>query len=109
MTGKFYGKIGFAQTSEISPGVWRSIIEEKTYYGYILNGTTFNYEKSDKVNDDISLQNRIRIVADKYILENFHTIKYAEIMGAKWKVTGVSVQYPTITLTIGGVYNEGSD
>lgn len=106
---RYFGEIGFSQTSEVSPGVWKSSITKRKYYGYILNGTTFNYEKSDKVNDDISLQNRIRMVADKYILENFHTIKYAEIMGAKWKVTGVSVQYPTITLTIGGVYNEGSD
>ena len=30
---------------------------------------------------------------------------YVELMGEKWKVTDVEIQYPRLILSIGGVYN----
>ena len=38
-------------------------------------------------------------------LSNQKRMAYAEIMGTKWKISEVEVQYPRLILTIGGVWN----
>ena len=101
---KYYGKVGFAETKETSPGVWVEDIVEKNYYGDIVRNIR-NLESSGKVNDDISLSNNISIVSDPYAVENFHSIRYVEFMNAKWKVLKVEVNYPRLLLVLGGVYN----
>lgn len=103
---KFYGSIGYTETKETSPGVWEEVITERKYYGDL----TRNYRSlktDDKVNDDITISNQISVVADPYAYQNFHTMRYIEFMGAKWKITNVEVQYPRLNLTVGGVYNGG--
>ena len=60
---------------------------------------------NDGVNDDLSIANRFSIIADPNSANNFHSMKYIEYMGAKWKITNVEVQYPRLVLTIGGEFN----
>ena len=60
---------------------------------------------TDLVNDNINISNEFSIVADPYAINNFHAIRYVEFMGAKWKISNVSVQHPRLLLTAGGVYN----
>ena len=101
---KFYGKIGYAETKETKPGVWVEQITERSYYGDI----TRNYRRlqsAEQLNDDININNEIRIVADPYAIDNFHSMRYAEFMGTKWKITNVEVSYPRLILTLGGLYN----
>ena len=100
---KFFGAIGFTHAKEISPGVWNDTTERK-YFGDILRNTR-RLQSSDKVNDDISVSNKLSVVADPYAVENFHSIIYVKWMGARWKVTSVEVQYPRLILELGGVYN----
>ncbi len=101
---KFYGKIGYAITEESIPGVWTEKVVEKFYYGDLLRNTR-RIQSASQVNDSIDISNEISILADPYARENFHSMKYAEFMGAKWKITSVDVQYPRLILTVGGVYN----
>lgn len=101
---KFYGKIGYGVTSEIRPGVWDETITERPYYGDV-NKLSRRLESSDKVIDDITISNEISILADPFAYENFHTMKYVEYMGAKWKINKVEVRFPRLTLVTGGVYN----
>lgn len=101
---KFYGSIGYAVTTETSPGVWTETITEKKYYGDLQKNFR-KLQSSDKVNDDINIANEISIVSDPYANQNFHAMRYVEFMGAKWKITDVQVQYPRLILTIGGLYN----
>ena len=103
--GKFYGKIGYGQTAEGAPGVWVNVITTRQYYGDVLAFTRRYEEKGDKLNDDLNVNNKISIVADPFAYENFHTMRFIEWMGVKWKITNVEVQYPRLILTIGGVYN----
>lgn len=58
------------------------------------------------VNDNVTFQNRLSIVADPFAHENFGSMRYAEFGGVKWKVTDVKVQYPRLILTFGGIYHE---
>lgn len=101
---KFYGKIGYANTVETKPGVYEEQIIERSYYGDLIRNTR-RLQSADQVNDDINISNEISIVADPYATNNFHTMRYAVFMGAKWKISNVEVSYPRLILTLGGVYN----
>ena len=101
---KYYGIVGFAESVETSPGVWKEKIVKRPYYGDLIRNIR-NLQSSDQLNDNINVSNEISILADPYANENFHSIRYVEFMNAKWKVSSVSVQYPRLTLTIGGLYN----
>lgn len=102
---KWYGAIGYAETVETKPGVWKEQITERMYSGDLLRNTS-RFQNTDKLNDDINVLNEISIIADPYANQNFHLMRYAEFMGTKWKISNVEVQYPRLRLTIGGVYNE---
>lgn len=104
---KWFGKIGYAVTGETEPGVWEDTIVVRDYYGDLTSDRR-KRQSSGNVNDDINLANVISIIADPFAIENCSHMAYAEIMGAKWKITEVEVQYPRLILTIGGVYNENT-
>jgi hypothetical protein len=101
---KFYGTIGFAETEETKPGVWKEQIVERKYYGD-LNRNNRRLQTADKLNDDITISNEISIVADPYANNHFHSIRYVEFQGARWKVSNIDVQFPRLILTLGGLYN----
>lgn len=101
---KWFGKIGYAVTGETEPGVWEDTIVVRDYYGDLTSDRRKRQSSGD-INDDINLANVISIIADPFAIENCSHMAYAEIMGAKWKITEVEVQYPRLILTIGGVYN----
>jgi len=102
---KFYGEIGYAVTEETKPGVWKEQITTRMYCGDLIRNTR-KIQASDKLNDNINVANEISIIADPFANENFHSMRYAQFMGAKWKITNVEVRYPRLILTIGGVYND---
>lgn len=105
---KYYGKIGFCVTDESAPGVWaEDTIEERNYYGELTRNTR-RLQGREYLNDGVNVSNQISILADPYATANFHTMRYAEYMGVKWKVTDVEVQYPRLVLTLGGEYNGGN-
>lgn len=102
---KYYGNVGYRNTKEIRPGVWDTEnVVERHYYGDVLEPSR-RFSSSDKVNDDISVENRISIISDPFAIENFHNILYISWMGSNWKVTKVDVQFPRLILTLGGVYS----
>ena len=103
---KWFGKIGYAETEEISPGVWKEQIVEREYYGDLVRNTR-RLQTADKLNDDINVANEISIISDPYANQNFHSTRYVEFMGSKWKVSSVEVSYPRLILTLGGLYTNG--
>ena len=101
---KWFGKIGYAETVETTPGVWKEKIAVRDYYGDLTRNTR-RLQSADKVNDDLNISNEPSIVSDPYAINNFHSTRYAEFMGAKWKISNVEVAYPRLILTLGGVWN----
>ena len=101
---KWFGKIGYAETVETAPGVWKEQITVRDYYGDLTRNTR-RLQSADKVNDDLNISNELSIVSDPYAIKNFHSMRYAEFMGAKWKISNVEVSYPRLILTLGGVWN----
>lgn len=101
---RFFGPVGYGETVETAPGVFEDTITEKSYYGDVIRNTR-RLQQGDKVNDDISVQNSISIVADAYAIEHFFAIRYISWQGVLWIVTDVEVQAPRLLLRLGGVYN----
>jgi fructose-1,6-bisphosphatase/inositol monophosphatase family enzyme len=101
---RFFDNVGYGIPGELVDGVWSDSITERAYYGDVLEVMTSNAE-SDKVNNDIRLQQRISIMADAFAFENFSRVKYVSWMGSLWTVISVRVERPRLILTLGGIYN----
>lgn len=101
---KFYGVIGYGETTEKAPGVWVDTIVEKKYFGDVIRNTR-RLEGTETLNDDLSVGNSISVVADAYANEHFFAIRYISWAGALWTVSEVEVQRPRLILRLGGVYN----
>lgn len=102
---RYSGVIGYAEEGHVKDGIWEDErIVEKHYYGSVSR-LSRNLQNGSDVLPDISISNSISIVADAYAYENFVNMRYIEWQGTKWIVSGVEVQRPRLTLTLGGVYN----
>lgn len=101
---KWFGKIGYSVSEETSPGVWTQTNTERSYYGELVRNTR-KLQSSSNLNDNINVANEISIISDPFANENFHSMRWVEFMGTKWKVGSVDVRYPRIILTLGDVYN----
>lgn len=103
---KFHGVVGFVQTFEIEPTIWDTKETTRSYYGDIIRNRRL-WDKGTNPNEEFNVSNEVSIVADKFAMENLNAIKWVEFLGAKWMVTAVSVEYPRLSLTVGGLYNGG--
>lgn len=101
---KFSGEIGYVITTDKGDGVFEEVATERTYYGDVLRNVQ-RWEKGEGVNDNLTINNQISIVADDFAYSNFAALRYVKWMQVSWKVTSVEVQRPRLLLTIGGVYN----
>ena len=101
---RFFGKIGFEETSETSPGIWEPTITYRDYIGDVNRNQRRWQDQNNSINDDVNISNEISVVADSYILENLGSMKCVEFGGAFWKISWINVQYPRVVLTLGGVY-----
>ena len=101
---RFHGKIGYAVSEETAPGVWTNKISEREYYGDVIREAR-NFTRTDQVNDDLEINNRISVVADDFARENLSTMRYVVINGVYWRVSSVEIQRPRVILSLGGPYN----
>ena len=102
--GKWYGEIGYEETVQTTPGVWKEQITKRNYYGDVIRNTR-RLQSANQLNDNVNVSNEISIVADPFARDNFHAMRYIEFMGSRWKVSSVEVQYPRLIFSLGGVYN----
>jgi hypothetical protein len=102
---KIYCGIGYSKTAETKPGVWVETIIKRYYYGDLVRNTR-RLQSGSNLNDSVNISNEISILADPFAYENFHSMRYVEFMGVKWKISNVDVQYPRLVLTVGGIHNE---
>lgn len=101
---RFSGKLGFAHTQKIRPGVSEDVITERKAFGDVLRNTR-KLDNGDQVLPDISIGNSFSVVADAYLSENIYALRYVEWRGIRWTVSDVEVQERRLILRPGGVYN----
>lgn len=102
---RFFGEIGYANSIEVpaDSGLWVDDILEYSYHGDIIRNASQNVG-SEYLNSDITVNNSISIIADKYAFDNFTSIKYVRWEGVAWDVTNIEVRPPRIILNLGSVY-----
>lgn len=100
--------LGFTFTEESTdpnnPSVWGKVVTEKRYKADLIRNYKRN-ESSDKINDDFNISNQVSILADPFVNKNLSKLTYIEFLGSKWKISGIEISFPRLTLTIGGLYN----
>ncbi len=106
---KFHGIVGYVKSeeSETAPGAYNEVVTERPCSGDILRNTK-RWENGEKVNDNLTIDNRFSIIADEFAISNIQIMRYLKIMGSSWKITSFEIQRPRIILTVGGVYNNGN-
>ena len=106
---RFSGTIGFLITKEADPvehpGVWTEVVQEKRYYGDVLSNSR-RWDQNGNFNDNLTINNRISVVADSFVKSNLGAMKFVRWLGDTWKITNVEIQYPRVIITIGGQYHE---
>src|SRR5699024_2249461 len=103
----FHGVVGYAEAAVEDPpgsGIWKEPIVEKTYYGEIVRNSR-QLREGEKINNDLSVQNSISIVADAYANDHFFAMRYVKWAGSLWIVEDVTVERPRLLLRLGGIYN----
>lgn len=101
---KYYGAVGYVETTEDAPDVFVEHATERMYKGDLVKNNR-RLEKGIGLNDDVTISNSISIVADPYANEHIYAIRYVKWRGHAWKVSSIEVEPPRIVLTLGGIYN----
>lgn len=101
---KFHGYVGFVDYVETAPSVWTEVASEKEYSGDLIRKRN-HLASAAVINDNITINNEISIIADPYINQHFPSIRYVKWNKGVWKVTSVEDQYPRMILTLGDIYN----
>lgn len=104
-----HGVVGFAIQSEKRPGVWTDDNIIRREYSYQVLSNNRRFENGIGLNEDITISNRISILADAFANQNYFNIKWVEYNGAKWKVSSVEINAPRLVLTLGGIYNDWTE
>ena len=104
---KWYGTIGFHEEIEDAPGIFLPTIVPKQFYGDVMR-RSWREAQGDKINADLHISNKLSVVADPYLQNNFHKIAYVTFGGAKWTVSDVEQDpdRPRLNLSIGSLYLE---
>lgn len=101
---KFRGVIGLVDDVETSPDVYEQKAVERKYRGDFVRNTR-RWDRSENLNDDLTLNNEISIVADSYLYKHIYAMRYVKFEGTAWKIINITIQRPRIILSIGGIYN----
>ena len=105
---KWYGDIGFREEVEQEPGIVIPKVITKPFYGDVIRDS-WKEVQGDKINANLNVSNKLSVVADPYLQNNFHKIAYVTFCGAKWTVSGVEVNFPRLTLDLGSLYLEDEE
>lgn len=100
---RFSGKLGFVFTNETEEGVWLENFVELPVKGTIRSLYARN-DNSASVNTNLRLTNEISILIDTKINSYIETLKYVVWKGSKWEVQSIGVNYPRLTINLGGLY-----
>ena len=100
---RFSGKLGFVMTRETEEGVWLEDVVEIPVKGTIRSLWVRN-DNNASVNTVLRLTNEISVLMDTKIKTHLETLKYVVWKGSKWEVQSIGVNYPRLTINLGGLY-----
>ena len=90
-------------TRETAEGVWLEEQIEIRVKGTIRSLYVRN-DNSSSVNTNLRLTNEVSILLNTKIQTYLDTLKYVVWKGSKWEVQTIGVNYPRLTINLGGLY-----
>ena len=90
-------------TRETEEGVWLEDKVELPAKGTIRSLYVRN-DNNSSVNTNLRLTNEVSILLDSKIQTYLSTLKYVIWKGSKWEVQSIGVNYPRLTINLGGLY-----
>lgn len=103
---KFYGLVGFTISEETAKDVWEPIEKSRYYTGDMIRNQR-RWANGESVNENLDISNEISLVMDNFMQDHMGALKWVEIGSTKWKVNSITLNYPRVQITLGGVYNGG--
>lgn len=100
---RFSGKLGFVMPRETEEGVWLEDKIEIPIKGTIRSLYVRN-DNNSSVNANLRLTNEVSILLNSKIQTYLETLKYVVWKGSKWEVQSIGVNYPRLTINLGGLY-----
>ena len=100
---RFSGMLGFVMTHETEEGVWLENVVELAVKGTIRSLYVRN-DNSSSANTNLRLTNEISVLMDSNLQTYLETLKYVVWKGSKWEVQSIGVNYPRLTINLGGLY-----
>lgn len=96
--------VGFEAQVEDRAGSYSSHFIDRPYKADLLQETD-RWQQGDQIHDELTVTNRLSLVADDFAFKQIYLIRYAEMDGVRWRVSSVEVKRPRIILNLGGVFN----
>ena len=90
-------------THETEEGVWLEDKIEISIKGTIRSLYVRN-DNNSSVNSNLRLTNEVSILLNSKISTYLETLKYVVWKGSKWEVQSIGVNYPRLTINLGGLY-----
>lgn len=100
---RFSGKLGFVMSRETEEGVWLEDKIEIPAKGTIRSLYVRN-DNNASVNSNLRLTNEVSILLNSKVQTYLETLKYVVWKGSKWEVQSIGVNYPRLTINLGGLY-----
>lgn len=99
------GIIAFWKESTEELGVFKPVLELKSYKFKVIREVRSTQESNNQ-NGSFNILSTIELYADLYLKNNWPSIAFVEWNGTKWRVKSITPDYPKISISLGGVYNE---
>lgn len=103
---RFYGAVGFAESTEVRPGIYKEYYMERSYKGDVIKSNR-RWTSSEYLNDKFEITNDISIIADTFANHHVGVMRYVRWMNQAFEITSamVDVERHRIILSLGGVFN----
>lgn len=105
---RYAGAIGFAGTTETSPGIFEERITSRRYRGDVsMNAHRLTVE--DTVNGQIKTGAVVSVLADEVLLDRAFDVRWVMYKGVKWQPSYIEIKHPRVVFTLGERYVDQED
>lgn len=101
---KWHGVLGFYDSYEKSPGIWKNGVVERPYVGETIRDAS-GVSVSSSVAPKISPRVQVSILCDDFAMSHISDLLFVEYLGKMWTASTFEYLHPRINITLGGIYN----
>jgi hypothetical protein len=101
---RYAGKLGIAQQTEVSPGVWEETITEHDVVGD-LKQRTETLTVGDTILPQYATTTSVSVLAREVGFRDNSDLRYMTLGGKRWTISSDVTQYPRVVLYFGEEYH----